>query len=89
MAKNTKGPTPDGVISAATPGDRRARSRGGNHCPSRWADLPRVRRESDGIVPSLPGRIGGQQVTKAKLRQLKRAAKRPRLRSRTKRAPPP
>jgi hypothetical protein len=44
-------------ISAATPGDRRARSRGGNHCPSRWADSPRVRRESDGIVPSLPGRM--------------------------------
>jgi len=88
MAKNTKGPTPDDLYQQLRPaiGQHDHEEvitvlRGALTCPECGGNLMRS-------CPACQGRIGGRQVTKAKLRQLKRAAKRPRLRSRKKQAPP-
>jgi hypothetical protein len=78
MAKNTKGPTPDEVYQQLRPtiGDHDHEAvitvlRGALACPECGGALMRS-------CPACQGRTGGRKVTKAKLRQLKNAAKRPR-----------
>lgn len=78
MAKNTKGPTPGDVYQQLrlAIGEHNHEAvigvlRGALTCPECGGVLMRS-------CPACQGRTGGRQLTKAKLRQLKNAAKRPR-----------